>query len=168
MIYVLSQIIGFIAFLFSIVAYHLDKKEKILNKMRISSIINFFHYLLLGAYSGCITKILAILRDTIIIKKEKNKTLNSYYILFLLVILYVIASIITYTNIYSILPLLAAIIYLLFIWNGDKKRVKKIAFFTYFMWLIYNICVLSISGIISNIVSIISTLIAVINIKKEN
>lgn len=57
-------------------------------------------------------------------------------------------------------------IYLYFVWDGNELKVKRIAFYCYFLWLIYNICVFSIAGIISNCVSIISTFIAVYNEKK--
>ena len=161
MIYRIAQLIGFIAFFFSIIAYHLNKKDDIFKCMIISGFFNLIHYLLIGAYSGCITKVLSIIRDSIVVKKEKNNRLNSKIVLFILIVLYVIASILTYEKLYSILPLIAAIIYLIFIWNGSKETVKKTAFFIYFLWLAYNICVLSISGITSNIISIISTFIAV-------
>ena len=77
------------------------------------------------------------------------------------IIAYIIAGIFTYNGIVSILPLTAALIYIIFIWNGKELTIKKVAFGTYFLWLIYNICVLSISGIITNILQIISTYIAI-------
>ena len=132
-----------------------------------ANIINLFHYLLLGAYSGCITKLLAIFRDCfIILKKNCNNFLNYFYLIFF-IILYIIASIFTFNSILSILPLLAALIYTIFIWNGNELRLKKIAFICYFIWLIYNIFVMSISGIVSNVISIVSTLIAIKNEKRR-
>ena len=132
-----------------------------------ANIINLFHYLLLGAYSGCITKLLAIFRDCfIILKKNCNNFLNYFYLIFF-IILYIIASIFTFNGILSILPLLAALIYTIFIWNGNELRLKKIAFICYFIWLIYNIFVMSISGIVSNVISIVSTLIAIKNEKRR-
>ena len=166
MAYVIAQIIGFIAFLFSLVAYHKSKKNKILGNMIISNVLNLIHYLLLGAYSGCITKVLAIIRDNFIILKDKNKKLSSNIYLILFILIYIIASIFTYNGIISLFPLMAALIYIIFIWNGREITIKKVAFATYFLWLIYNIFVLSIPGIITNIVSIISTFIAIINYKK--
>ena len=132
-----------------------------------SNILNLIHYLLLGAFSGCITKLLAIFRDYFIILKEKNKKLSNSVYLIVFILLYIIATIFTYNGFLSILPLVAAIIYIIFIWNGNEVIIKKIAFFCYFLWLIYNIFVLSIAGIVSNIISIISTLIAIINTDKE-
>ena len=167
MLYILAQIIGFIAFFVSLIAYHRKDKKNILINMITANIINLFHYLLLGAYSGCITKLLAIFRDCFIIfKKNCNNFLNYFYLIFF-IILYIIASIFTFNDILSILPLLAALIYTIFIWNGNELRLKKIAFICYFIWLIYNIFVMSISGIVSNVISIVSTLIAIKNEKRR-
>ena len=166
MIYTISQFIGFLAFGISILAYHKNNKEKILGNMVISNILNLLHYLLLGAYTGCITKGLAIFRDSFIIMKDKNQKYNKNFFLYIFIIIYIIVSIVTYKNIWSLLPLVAAIIYLIPIWNGDKKVVKQTALFCYFLWLIYNVFVFSIAGIFSNIVSIVSTSIAVYNERK--
>ena len=46
MIYVIAQIIGFIAFIISLIAYHRKTKSKILGNMAISNILNLVHYLL--------------------------------------------------------------------------------------------------------------------------
>lgn len=164
--YVIAQTFGFVAFILSLIAYHKDKKEKIFKTMVLANILDVIHYLLLGAYSGCFTKIVALIRNRIIILKEKKKYLNKKIILISLYIIYLILGITTYENIYSILPIIAATIYLYFAWAGNTLRVKKVAFYCYFLWLIYNICVFSIAGIISNCVSIISTFIAVYNYKK--
>ena len=159
--FIISQIIGLISFIISLMAYHKNEKKGILKNMIISNILNIVHYLLLYAYSGCITKIMAIIRDEIIIKKEDNRKLNKPYILVIIMMIYILIGIFTFEKIYSVLPIIAATIYLLFIWNGDKSKIKKIAFYSYFIWLVYNICIISIAGIISNIVAIISTYIAI-------
>ena len=167
MIYTISQFIGFAAFFVSILAYHKNKKEKILKNMIMSNVLNLIHYLLLGAYSGCITKFLAVFRDSFIIMKEGNKKYNKSKYLYIFIMIYIITGIFTYKNIWSLFPLVAAIIYLISIWNGDQKAIKQIALLCYFLWLTYNIFVFSISGIVSNIISIISTGIAVYNQNNE-
>lgn len=53
------------------------------------------------------------------------------------------------------------------VWNGDEKKVKLIAFLCYIFWLTYNIFVFSVVGIISNIISLISTYIAYYNFKQK-
>lgn len=78
-----------------------------------------------------------------------------------------ILIIITFKNIYSVLPFAAAIIYMIVVWNGNELQIKKIAFLCCFFWLVYNISAFSVMGIISNIVVLISTYIAYFNYKKE-
>lgn len=168
MIYLLSQLLGLIAFIFSVSAYHRNTKEKILNNMICSNILNLFQYFLLNAYTGCVTKIIAIVRDTFIVLKRKNDKLNRMVFLYIFIFLYVIVGYITYTNVISLFPLLAAVLYLIPIWNGNKKTVKITAFTTYFLWLFYNIYVLSIVGVISNSISIVSTGFAIYNDKKKS
>lgn len=160
LIFIISQLIGLIAFAFSLVAYHKKDKNSILSNMVVSNILNLVHYLLLGALSGSVTKIIAIFRDLFIIFKDKYKIRGNIFLLIFIGI-YVIACIWMYTDIYSIFPLVAAIIYLVQSWNGNEKTVKMTALLCYFLWLFYNIVVFSIAGIISNVISIISTGIAV-------
>ena len=169
MIYVISQVFGICGFIASLIAFHRKDKRNILKTSIISNILDLIHYLLLGAYSGAITKVLAMLRNYFVILKEKYPKLSNVFYLIIFVILYVLASVITYNGLFSVLPLLAALIYILVLWNGDEQKVRMAAFFGYILWLIYNIFVFSIAGIISNAVSIISVLIAIINnMKKVN
>lgn len=132
MIYIISQIIGLVAFAISLIAYHKKDKKIILESMLVSNILNLFHYFLLGAFSGCITKLLAIFRDYFIILKEKNKKFSNIVYLILFLLLYIIVTIFTYNGVLSILPLVAAIIYIIFIWNGDELKIKKQHLFVIF------------------------------------
>lgn len=164
-IYIVAQIIGIIAFIISLCAYHKKSRESILDFMILSNILNIIHYFMLGATSGFVTKALAITRDTFILKKSKHKRLSSIFYLYVFVFIYLILMYITYNGIISILPFAASIYYLIGIWEADRLHIKKVAMYSFIPWLIYNICVLSISGIISNVLSILSTFIAIKNEK---
>lgn len=135
--------------------------------MCITNILDITHYFFLNAYSGLVTKVMALIRNIFILGKEDNKKLKSNIFLILFIIVYIILAIITFKNIYSILPFVATIIYMIAVWNGNELQIKKIAFLCYFFCLVYNISVFSVMGIISNIVALISTYIAYFNYKKE-
>ena len=162
-IYIIAQIIGLIAFIISLCAYHKKNKKSILDNMIISNFLNVIHYILLNAPSGYITKGLAIARDIFVLKKGKHKKLSNVGFLYIYVFIYLGFMYLTYDGIISIFPFAASIYYLIGIWNADELHVKKVAMYSFIPWLVYNICVLSISGIISNIISIVSTLIAIKN-----
>lgn len=164
--YIASQILETIAFIIVLIGYHLKTKKNIFKTMCIANVFNIAHYLLLNAYSGFITKVMALIRNLFIIEKEKDKKYNNYIFLSLFIICYILLGIITYKNIYSILPFTAAIIYLTACWNGDELRVKKYAYYCYYLWLIYDICIHSIAASISTLILLISTGIAYYKRKK--
>ena len=167
-VYIISQVFGFAAFITSQIAFHQKKKDSIFQTLVIGNTLDVIHYLLLGAYSGCITKVMALIRNEIIIAKDKNKKINKPIVLIIILIAYIPIGILTYKDIYSILPIISAVVYVIFVWNGNALTVKRVAFVCYFLWLTYNICVFSIAGIVSDCVAIVSTAIAIYNAKKNN
>ena len=160
---IIANAIGFIAFLISLIAFHKKEKEKIFKNTIISNILNLIHYLVLNANSGIATKIIAILRDLSMVKQEKYSILKSKKMLIVFVCAYIILMIITYQGFISIFSLLAALIYTIFCWNGDANRVRSIGVLTNILWFIYNISVKSYVGAMANFISIVSTVIAILN-----
>lgn len=103
--------------------------------MIFANILDITHYFLLSAYSGCITKVIALVRNEIIIVKEKHKKSDKIVVLVILLtllIVYLISGILTYEDIFSGSPILAAMIYL-YVWNGNELQVKKAALYCYFL-----------------------------------
>lgn len=166
--YIASQIIETIALVITLYSYHLKTKKSIFKGMCFANILDITHYFFLNAYSGLVTKVMALVRNIFILKKEDNKKLKSNIFLILFIIAYIVLAFITFKNIYSTLPFVAAIIYMIVVWNGNELQIKKIAFLCYFFWLVYNISVFSVMGIVSNVIALISTYIAYFNYKKEN
>ena len=162
---IIANAIGFIAFIISLIAFHKKEKEKIFKNTLISNILNLIHYLVLNANSGIATKIIAILRDLSMVKQEKYNILKSKKMLIVFVCAYIILMIITYQGFISIFSLLAALIYTIFCWNGDANRVRSIGVLTNILWFIYNISVKSYVGAMANFISIVSTVIAILNNK---
>lgn len=118
----------------------------------------------LQAYTGCITIIISIIRNIIALKK-KNK--NENIILAIFIILYIVMGIITYNSIFSILPIIASIIYVIGIWNGNENIIRKTGLINMYLWLIYSISTFAVAGAIQNIILIISTHIAIRNNREE-
>ena len=114
----------------------------------------------LQAYTGCITIIISIIRNIIALKKRDK---NENIILAIFIILYIVMGIITYNSIFSILPILASIIYVIGIWNGNENIIRKTGLINMYLWLIYSISTFAVAGAIHNIILIISTHIAIRN-----
>lgn len=165
--FLLSQIIQIIALLVTLVVYQFKTKKGILKGMMLTYALESVHFLLLNAYSGFVTKVITLIRNGFITSKEKNKKLGNIIFLYLFLFLYILMAVITYDNIYSLLPYSATIIYLLVAWNGDEYSVKKVAYFCYLIWVLYNITINSPAGVLTNTVALISTYIACVNENKN-
>ena len=165
--YIISQVLAFIAFLFNISAYQLKKKSQILSFTITANALNLIHYILLGAWSGMATKIIAVTRDSYVIYKDK-KSLKGILPLVIFISAYVVMAIITYESPLSLLPLLAAVLYTVGIYKGNDQRVRIAAASTCVLWLIYNISVFSIAGAVGDVFIITSNVVAYYHYAKKS
>ena len=161
---IIGNIFGIIGLIYSAVAYHKKEKKDILKLLIISNSLSLIQYMFLQAYTGCITIIISIIRNIIALKK-KNK--NENIILAIFIILYIVMGIITYNSIFSILPIIASIMYVIGIWNGNENIIRKTGLINMYLWLIYSISTFAVAGAIQNIILIISTHIAIRNNREE-
>ncbi len=101
--------------------------------------------------------IVAVLRNIIFIFEEKKSKKNNI-ILYTLFLITIISGILTYYSILSILPIIATILYTYSIWQSNTKTYKLLGIITGVLFVIYNIYVKSIFGIIAeSILTICST-----------
>lgn len=163
--YLASQICELVALIMDLIAYHFKTKKKILIVSNIGCFFNILHYFLLGALSGAAAKTITFIRNAYIAKNDKNK--KNVIIMIIFITLYIIFGVVTYKNIYSILPTFIAILYLLCIWNGNELQVKRASFICSILWIIYNIFIMSYAGIFTNSILLISTFIAYYNERKN-
>ena len=70
--YIASQIIETIALVITLYSYHLKTKKSIFKGMCVANILDITHYFFLNAYSGLVTKVMALVRNIFILKKEDN------------------------------------------------------------------------------------------------
>lgn len=156
----MGQFLGFIYAFFLILSNFGKTRGKILLMQTISFIFKGFHYLLLGGTSGFATSIISSIRNIVFFKCKSN------ILIVFFVIIYIFSTIIFYDKIYSILPAFSTIFYTIII-NKNIYYLKMGIFVTSILWLIYNICIFSISGVIIQI-SILFTNIISRKLDKKN
>ena len=66
--YIASQIIETIALVITLYSYHLKTKKSIFKGMCVANILDITHYFFLNAYSGLVTKVMALVRNIFILK----------------------------------------------------------------------------------------------------
>ena len=161
MSFIIANIIGMFAFVISLYAFQQNERKKIFQLQVVSNLIYLIHYAILGAYSGGIT-------DLIQSYKDKYKVLNSKVLFAIFIIIYLAFIVLNHKNLVAMLPFVSALIYTLFIWYGSVKQIKFTGVFTDSIWLVYNICVLSVPGVLAKIVSIGNLIISLIRDRKNS
>jgi len=159
----MGQILGFIYALFLILSNFGKTTKQILFLQTISFFFKTIHYYLLGGISGFLTSLVSMIRNLIFYKIKESKI---WTILFITI--YLIIGFITLKSFYTLLPVFATITYTLIINYNNPKYLRYEMFITSLAWLIYNLYIISYSGITIQIIMIISNIIAIIKLDKKH
>lgn len=152
--YVLSQIFIIINYIISITAYQVKSRKLILILNFTATIATAISYTLLSAYTGLAMTLVAIIRNIIFLidnrKHEKQNKVTKRDII-ILASLYAISisfAVFTYEGIFSLMSVLATMIYTFSIWQKNTKIYKLLGIPVGLAAIIYNIYIFSIFGII--------------------
>lgn len=171
--YILSQIFILINYVFIIMTYQSKSRKNILIFNFGALIASGLSYIVLSAYSGLAMTVVAIIRNIIFIidekkngKREKNET-KDYIILAILYIISIISGILTYKGILSMMSVIATMLYTYSVWQKNTKIYKILGMPIGIIWIIYNIYIFSVFGIISETVLAVSAIIGYMKERKK-
>jgi hypothetical protein len=162
---IITQLIGGLGILASCAAFQCKKHKHILNLRTLSEFIFAVQYLLLGAYTGMAADLLGCLRNQIFTRQiAAGKKTNGSIAVFSLA--FALFGILTWEGWYSIFSVIGSTAGTFFLWTRDPKKLRLGSLFVVSPgWMTYNICVLSIAGIVTEALSMGSIIISFIRFK---
>lgn len=131
----------------------------------VSQIIYGIGSVVLGGYSGAVQNAMSVLRNFVAIMKIDSKVLK-----WVMVILgVVLGALFNNLGIWGWLPILANLEYTLAVFYfKDNQRALKIAFLiSVVLFAVFNGIILSIVGVVTNMIVLITGIIALVREKKE-
>ena len=155
------QLIGILAFCLWVLSYYRKSVKDILIFQSAANFTYAVHFFLLGALSGAYLSLVGIAKN-IVFLKFKNKRLISV----IFIMIYLIVTMIFYEGIYSLLPMCANCVYILFMIKDNKKKLLVGELISCIIWLVYGIFVLSYAGIITEVIAAISAIVQLKKLKK--
>ncbi len=171
--YILSQIFIIISYIFLIFTYQTKNRKSILVYNFVSLILTGLSYVFLSAYSGLAMVGVAIIRNIIFLinekkngKSEKNTT-KDYIILAVLYLISIIFAIFTYNGVLSMMSVVATVLYTFSVWQKNTKVYKLLGMPIEAIWIVYNIYIFSIFGIILESILAISTVVGYLRELRE-
>ena len=165
---IIAQIIGIFAMIANCLSYQQKKDTTLFVFQLVGSSLFAVNYFLLGALSGAILNIVAVIRALIFIKKDKfNARHPAWLVAF--IALYITSYILIFTVfgkeptvpnlIIELLPVLAMIIANVSFRYADAKMVRRFGIFASPLWLTYNIVNVAIGAIICETLNIFSIIV---------
>lgn len=165
-----AQTIGIIAMAFNILSYQQKRAQNVFLMQMVGSALFCVNYFMIGAISGAVLNVVAVIRAIVYYNGEKIKS-NSWAYFILFSIAYLASYILTFTvfqkefNLYNalveLLPVIAMISLNIGFKLGSSKAIRKMGFIASPCWLSYNILNFAIGGIICEVISLVSIIIGV-------
>lgn len=164
--YLLSQICVILAVVLLGTTYLIkDKRIILLMSILIASLYGT-QYLLLGAISGFFMNLVSIVRNIWFYINAKNKKKNGIIVLIVLYIIAIVLGVFSFKSIFSILPIIATMLYTYSIWQDNIKVYRWLAIPVSISWIVYNVYSNTLFGIITESILLIIEIIGVIRLKK--
>ena len=165
--FIIAQIIGIIGAGLAMIAAQMKEKNKYLLFYAMSYGFFVINMILLKAYSGAINCVILTILTLISTRFEEKKFPTGLAIIFGIVIL--IGNVITYKDVFSLLPAIASYIYLFILLSKNMKMIRKSTVCLRLLWAIYDFIVKAYTTFALDIFSLISSLIAIyrLDIRKK-
>lgn len=173
LIYITAQIVGLLAMAFNILSYQQKTRERAIAFQLCGGGLFAVNFLLLGATTGAILNVIAVIRAIVFLHREKFQAnhpgwligfiatyFGSYIITFAL-----LGKNPTLANlIVEILPVIGMTATTLSFRLTDAKAIRRYGLISSPSWLIYNICCFSVGAIICEVLSLFSIVIGMLRL----
>lgn len=162
-----AQLIGVAAMLTISFSVQCRKKKHMMMVQSFAHMLYAFQYALLGAISAAYMDIMAVVRNILFYKYDKNRRQVPIVLSGIIIIVTGIIGYLNYTNPLSLLPVIVAILYTIGATFKDARVYKYVFGFCAIAWLFYNLKFKAYVCVIGNIMEITSTIIALIRETKN-
>lgn len=160
---IIGNFIGFLGSCFMILGANIKDKTKSLMAQSIQLFTLAISNLILGSISGFIINIVSVIRNILSFFGKLS------YVMIGIIIVIMILLTVKFNSLGFIgyLPLISNIVFILFMNTKDNVKFKLLTIFYISLWLIHNLYIKAFSTSIFNVITIISSIIAIVRIKSD-
>ncbi len=162
-LYLIAQIVGYVAIAESVFIFISNKREKILIFKLIDDALWFTNMLLMGAYTGAVLNAIAIVREIVFFNRGKKKWATHKFWLFFFMIVMLVSPVLTWAGPVSILPAMGSCVAVICFYAEKPIMTKYLAYLAQGSWLAYAVLTKNWSSTICNIIALISATIGIIH-----
>ena len=158
---ILVQGIGFLGMACTVLAFQCKGYRKLVGLRGVTELLFGLQYILLGAYSGAAADFVGCLRNGIFLECDRRKrSLRPWRLVFCGI--FVIMSLLTWAGPKSLLSAVAKVASTIGYGSSDPRLIRLITLCSSCCWLIYNVLVFSLAGIVCEIITLVSVGIGIL------
>lgn len=158
--FVIAQVFGILGIIASVVSMQLKDRKHILIALFLLNLFSALNFLFLGSFSSTYVCFFAEFEMLINYCFEVKKKDVPKWVIGIYIVVNIILGMITYGSLLDLLPIVCAIIYCCTILTKKESNIRKLMLANQSIWLVFDLIVKAYTFSISNILTIVSTLIA--------
>ena len=156
-----TQAIGFLATALQVGSFQFKSSRRLIFVQLCANTAFLVHLLMLGAYSGCVNVFFSCIRNLLL--NSNRPWAHKKVWMWLLTAANIAGTILTWQNLFSILPCIAVVSLNFAAWSRNGKKIRLTNIFAVSpSWLIYDIYTGSLSGIITELICLGSVAVSVL------
>lgn len=167
---IIAQIIAVIAFVTELLGNTKNKKTTILIYHTLANLLFAISYFILNnaALTAAYLLALAALRNIVFYQYEKKKKTTPIIWLIIYSLIAIYLTIISYENIYSLIPIITSLLYSYSIWQENLNIFRFITIVIGISWMGYDIIVGAFATALSDAIKAIIAFLTIIKYNKKN
>ena len=168
MTYILAQICAILstAILLVYSVLKVDRKVIVFCNVVINALLTA-HYLLLDDYVGAVCTAICTTMVFVFYFKHSSRFLSRTYIPVFFALLLIVCAVCTWTDAWSIIPLIGNLILVYALWNDKSDTIKALFIIVGVLWIVYNIHLHSIANIIGQCLAVTCNCIYFFRVRRK-
>lgn len=163
---IVIQIIGLIGTGFYFLSYQYKDTKTLFKIQFISYALYTIHFLLLGAVTGAACYAIDVLKCYFLF--SDNKKFHEKKFCILICILQLLVGVVTWNGYISLLPMIANVALTIGNYTYDENKIRYTGLLINSpLWLIHNVLVGSLAGVIDEIITMLSIVLSLIRFKRK-
>ena len=156
------QGIGFVGVFCFIGSYQIKSNKKLFFTQLLGNLCFCLQFFLLESYSGCANQIVLIARNCFLLIRDKWRHGRWKGWLYVFILLSLVATLLNWQGPISLLPFAGVVASMVGYWTNSAQKIRLSNLVVGSpVWLIYDVLVNSLGGIVNEVITIISILISI-------
>ena len=164
-LFLIGQIFGVIAVILGFITYQIRTRKALLFVQTVTALVFVIHYLLIGAVSGMVLNIVAMIRNLVYSRRDLKLFSGKWWPIAFAVIMG-ITGMLFWQDWYSVFVVAGLVINSVCMSFKDPQKIRKSILVSSPLVLIYDAFALSLGGIIYESAAIVSALVGILRFSK--